>query len=433
VMLDTLNLERIAEDPLALNSTACSSPEELDFFITPATPPPPSPASAHTFRWHTPRDDTKQVAQTVVLSPSGHPIHVMINGEENVEYESAISRIIANLSSVEDKSVDGHRHQRALLIGIRYLHGFRADFSSDSRPLGGPHADIDDMKRLLIDQFGWREQDITMMKDDGLRPERQPTKENIVREINRLVEGVEPGERLFFQFAGHGAQIKDEDGDEDDGMDEVIMSSDGQRIVDDELHDLLVKPLPQGVRLTAVFDCCHSGTGLDLPEIAKDSIYAHHVQSQGRVLHVMHSQARGATIREPNVKGKTRMCSRLRHLRHRYKPERTHWELVGTRDVSVEQSPHTDHSHHFPRRPMRKDSAGDVVLWAACHDPEDAFEVKIHGSVRGAMSYAFTQSLRTVREQTYQELLDSISKRLEAQVPELSASQPIRMDAYVTI
>jgi len=36
-------------------------------------------------------------------------------------------------------------------------------------------------------------------------------------------------------------------------------------IVDDELHEKLVKALPQGVRLTAVMDCCHSGTGLDLP------------------------------------------------------------------------------------------------------------------------------------------------------------------------
>jgi len=36
-------------------------------------------------------------------------------------------------------------------------------------------------------------------------------------------------------------------------------------IIDDDLHNLLVKPLPKGVRLTAIFDSCHSGTILDIP------------------------------------------------------------------------------------------------------------------------------------------------------------------------
>jgi hypothetical protein len=36
-------------------------------------------------------------------------------------------------------------------------------------------------------------------------------------------------------------------------------------LVDDFLHDLLVKPLPAGVRLTVILDCCHSGSALNLP------------------------------------------------------------------------------------------------------------------------------------------------------------------------
>src|SRR5437764_15397745 len=39
------------------------------------------------------------------------------------------------------------------------------------------------------------------------------------------------------------------------------------QIIDDEMHDIMVTPLPPGVRLTAVFDSCHSGTALDLPYI----------------------------------------------------------------------------------------------------------------------------------------------------------------------
>jgi hypothetical protein len=33
------------------------------------------------------------------------------------------------------------------------------------------------------------------------------------------------------------------------------------------MHDIMVKPLQAGVRLTAIFDSCHSGTALDLPYI----------------------------------------------------------------------------------------------------------------------------------------------------------------------
>lgn len=38
-------------------------------------------------------------------------------------------------------------------------------------------------------------------------------------------------------------------------------------IVDDEMHRIMVAPLQPGVRLTAIFDSCHSGTALDLPYI----------------------------------------------------------------------------------------------------------------------------------------------------------------------
>ncbi|KAF9972758.1 Ca(2+)-dependent cysteine protease, partial [Actinomortierella ambigua] len=57
-------------------------------------------------------------------------------------------------------------------------------------------------------------------------------------------------------------------GDEADGYDEVIFPCDYLRsgiISDDEMYDLLVKELPEGVQLTALIDSCHSGTMLDLP------------------------------------------------------------------------------------------------------------------------------------------------------------------------
>jgi len=80
-----------------------------------------------------------------------------------------------------------------------------------------------------------------------------------------------------FFFSGHAVQVKDLDGDESDGLDECICAMDYAGnlndpqpntrglIVDDVMHEIMVKPLPEGCRLTAVFDSCNSGTLLDLP------------------------------------------------------------------------------------------------------------------------------------------------------------------------
>lgn len=51
-------------------------------------------------------------------------------------------------------------------------------------------------------------------------------------------------------------------------MNETICPVDFQsqsEIVDDELNRMLVNPLPQGVKLHAIIDACHSGSVLDLP------------------------------------------------------------------------------------------------------------------------------------------------------------------------
>jgi len=53
----------------------------------------------------------------------------------------------------------------------------------------------------------------------------------------------------------------------------VIITSDIQRIVNNELNDILVKPLPIDTFLLAVFDTCHSGTMLDLPHHHCNIVY----------------------------------------------------------------------------------------------------------------------------------------------------------------
>lgn len=150
--------------------------------------------------------------------------------------------------------VSGRR--RALLVGINYV--------GQSAELDGCHTDMDITAGLLMAHFGFAAGDLQLLADDGRR--KEPTAENLVKGLRWLVDGAKEGDALFFSFSGHGVQVPERvKGTEEDGMDEALVSSDLKVIVDDDLFSLLVRPLPQGARLTCLIDTCHSGTVLDLP------------------------------------------------------------------------------------------------------------------------------------------------------------------------
>jgi metacaspase-1 len=100
----------------------------------------------------------------------------------------------------------------------------------------------------------------------------QPKCNNIKEALRWLCEGAVAGDNLFMHYSGHGGSMKDDDGDEEDGMDETLVPVDyntkGQ-IRDDDLFDLLVNRVPAECNLTVVMDCCHSGSILDLPYTLK--------------------------------------------------------------------------------------------------------------------------------------------------------------------
>ena len=80
---------------------------------------------------------------------------------------------------------------------------------------------------------------------------------------------------VFLHYSGHGTKLKDDEhGEEADGYDEALVPLDFQDVGmlrDDDLFDILIKPLPDGVHMVSLMDCCHSGTILDLPYIFKPS------------------------------------------------------------------------------------------------------------------------------------------------------------------
>lgn len=152
--------------------------------------------------------------------------------------------------------------RKALLVGINY-------FGSKSQ-LGGCINDVKNVSTYLNEHCNYKREDMVILTDDQQNPMSQPTKANIIRAMYWLVKDARPNDSLFFHYSGHGGQTEDLDGDEDDGYDEVIYPVDFQQqghIVDDQMHEIMVRNLPAGVRLTAIFDSCHSGTALDLPYV----------------------------------------------------------------------------------------------------------------------------------------------------------------------
>ncbi|KAH9005354.1 caspase domain-containing protein [Lactarius deliciosus] len=151
--------------------------------------------------------------------------------------------------------------RRALLVGISYAWS-----QSDLWwRLDNPHADVDLFWSLLVGVYGYFPEDIIVLKDGPNTPDlRQPTRANIIRELERLVSGAASGDKFTFFYSGHSDQQKSRDGldVEEDGQDEVIVTSDLGRIVDNDLHDIL-----------SVFDTCHSGTMLDLPHHHCNGVY----------------------------------------------------------------------------------------------------------------------------------------------------------------
>ncbi|XP_058006627.1 metacaspase-3 [Hevea brasiliensis] len=195
-----------------------------------------------------------------------------------------ISRATANLKEEilpgSLASSERPTRKRALLCGVSYKKKYK---------LKGTVNDVKNMRDLLITDFRFPEECIRQLTgaksniffyllripDDELNyeetnPELKPTRKNIEKALQWLVEGCRSGDSLVFYFAGHGAQENDNDRDEIDGLDETICPTDFQvkgMIVDDYINSVIVRPLVAGVTLHAIVDACHSATMLDLPYV----------------------------------------------------------------------------------------------------------------------------------------------------------------------
>ncbi|KAJ1569477.1 Ca(2+)-dependent cysteine protease, partial [Cladochytrium tenue] len=200
--------------------------------------------------------------------------------------------------------------RRALLIGINY--------TGQKVALQGCVNDVRAVRRTVLPRLGFSAPaatgdsddddndgrdgaEVRMLLDDRGREtpaRRRPTRANILEAFAWLRDGVQPGDLLYFHYSGHGSQAPSSDSYE--SLDETLVPVDylkAGQIIDNVPHDLfltfaelgsddlneyLVHGLPTGVRLTAVFDCCHSGTILDLPYQYNKDCHLRPVEFRGK-------------------------------------------------------------------------------------------------------------------------------------------------------
>lgn len=142
---------------------------------------------------------------------------------------------------------------KALIIGINYLN--------TASELYGCINDANHLQTYFINKYNFSTNNLCLLTDNTIV---KPTKQNILKKYKDLLINAKAGEKLFFTYSGHGAFRTDLNNDEADGKDELLITIDKQSISDDELKTIIDENLPEGVTLFVLFDCCHSGTLMDL-------------------------------------------------------------------------------------------------------------------------------------------------------------------------
>lgn len=160
--------------------------------------------------------------------------------------------------------------KRAVIIAISYRN------TPDE--LAAPLHDGNRMQELLLRE-GYERNNILVLSENG---GVTPTHRNILQSWKWLYTTTPAASyrtdadyfpsanvtKAVVYYSGHGMQITDRNGDEDDGKDECLVPLDYKTygvLTDDVINAHLVLPLPVTTSLFVLFDACNSGSGCDLP------------------------------------------------------------------------------------------------------------------------------------------------------------------------
>ena len=231
----------------------------------------------------------------------------------------------------------------ALLVGINDYPGVRYD-------LQGCVNDITNVYDVLVKYFSFAPADIVLLSDSRAR-------RGAIMDALKAMLARKVGDSLVFHFSGHGSQVPDVEGDEEDGKDEVICPFDFDwrtgLIKDDDLAGLIAG-MKKGVHLEVILDSCHSGTWHARddrrPQIASGR---RKPRGRGRLLeqHALH---------QAPIHGTTAGCCIARQMTS------SAWELPVRRIARIDGMSH--------------------VLWSACRANQYSADADIGGAAAGAFN-----------------------------------------------
>lgn len=147
--------------------------------------------------------------------------------------------------------------RRALVIGCNY--------AGSSCELRGCHCDAN----AIAEHLTKLQYEVVLLLDDETHI--KPTREHMIAELHKLATWthVVRGGEVFIHYSGHGSQTVDLSGDETDGLDEVLVPCDfnkpGSGLISDDWLWQMLSSMNRDCRIFALFDCCHSGSAMDIP------------------------------------------------------------------------------------------------------------------------------------------------------------------------
>ncbi|KXT04433.1 hypothetical protein AC578_3598 [Pseudocercospora eumusae] len=306
----------------------------------------------------------------------------------------------------------GGPRKKSLLIGINYV-------GSDNE-LQGCHQDVDNMREFLT-AMGYpsdRNSQVILRDDQLTDPDGPmwPNGHNMLAAMHWLVQ--DPGTVNFLLYSGHGGQVEDTGGYRTSGFDDTIVPYDFEtngQIPSGVLHNTLVTCLPPDSTLFVIFDCCHSGSAIELPYVYRSDEDGNvsvldNVQAGMRLVGAASHLIQGGFTFDKVGEARQLFAgatSFFRGLTHQQ--EETDQYGLGTEDFAQEYA---------------GEQQKQIWMYSGCRDDQTSADASIAGSHVGAMSWAFLECMKQFGpRQSYIQVLQNTRQILSGryqQVPQLS-------------